>query len=127
MQSVVSALAVAGQGLQGDASFGHETRQILIMENETLAEFGLPAGDVRENMTVEGVQLAGLPAGARVRAGAVLLEVTMDCAPCQFIEDKRPGLRAALQGRRGTLFRVIEGGAVRVDDKIAVVTPEAAT
>lgn len=123
MKPVESALAVTGKGLQGDASFGREKRQVLVVENETLEEFGLPVGDVRENITAEGVQLAGLPAGTHVRAGNALLEVTLDCAPCEFIEEKRLGLRAALEGRRGTLLRVVESGEVRVGDPIAVLTP----
>ena len=59
-----------------------------------------------------------------LRMGSVLLEVTMDCAPCEFIEGMRPGLQAAMQGRRGTLFRVLEGGELNVGDSIAVLMPE---
>ncbi|MBI3763330.1 MAG: MOSC domain-containing protein [Chloroflexi bacterium] len=127
MKPVDSALAVTGKGLQGDAAFGHAKRQVLIIENETLQEFDLPIGDVRENLTVAGVQLAGVPAGTRVRVGVVLLEATLDCAPCEFIEDKRPGLRAAIEGRRGTLFRVVEGGEIKAGDPIAVLVSEAVT
>ncbi len=125
MKPVASALAVAGKGLKGDASFGRDKRQILTIENETLKEFGLPIGDVRENITVEGVQLAGMLAGTQVRVGDALLEVTMDCAPCEFIEDKRPGLQAAMAGRRGTLFRVVEGGEIKVGDSVAIHVSEA--
>lgn len=118
MQVVSSVEAVADFGLRGDANAGHARRQVLIIEQELLDEFQLPTGDVRENLTVRGIHLAGAPAGKRLRAGAALLEVTLDCAPCQFIEDKRPGLRAAMQGKRGTLFKVIEGGAIKVGDAI---------
>jgi len=86
-----------------------------------LDEFQLPVGDVRENITVQGIQLAGMAAGTRVRVGQALLEATLDCAPCQFIEDKRPGLRATMEGKRGTLFKVIEGGAINVGDEIEVI------
>jgi len=124
MRSATSAQAVAGKGLRDDVSFGREKRQILVIENETLHEFGLLVGAVRENVTVEGLRLAGLPAGTHLRMGSVLLEVTMDCAPCEFIEGMRPGLQAAMQGRRGTLFRVLEGGELNVGDSIAVLMPE---
>jgi MOSC domain-containing protein YiiM len=96
-------------------------RQVLLIERELLEEFQLPVGDVRENITVQGIQLAGIVAGTQVRVGRALLEATLDCAPCQFIEDKRPGLRAAMEGKRGTLFKVIEGGEINVGDEIAVV------
>jgi MOSC domain-containing protein YiiM len=121
MKPVQSVTAMTGYGLQDDANAGRSKRQVLIIERELLDEFQLPVGDVRENLTVQGIQLAGLAAGTRVRAGQVLLEATLDCAPCQFIEDKRPGLRAAMEGKRGTLFKVIEGGTINVGDEISVM------
>ena len=121
MKLVPSVTAIGGYGLKDDANAGHGERQVLIIERELLDEFQLPAGDVRENITVQGIQLAGMAAGTRVRAGNALLEATLDCAPCQFIEDKRPGLRAAMRGKRGTLFKVIEGGEIKVGDVIRIV------
>jgi MOSC domain-containing protein YiiM len=121
MKVVSSAEAIADYGLRDDANAGSARRQVLIIERELLDEFALPIGDVRENIAVEGIQLAGTSAGTRVRAGQALLEATLDCAPCQFIEDKRPGLREAMKGKRGTLFRVIEGGKIEVGDKIEFV------
>ena len=121
MKVVASVEAIANHGLRDDANAGRTKRQVLIIERELLDEFQLPSGDVRENITVEGIQLAGTPAGTRLRVGHALLEVTLDCAPCQFIEDKRPGLRAAMEGKRGTLFKVIESGSIQVGDSIEIV------
>ena len=121
MKVVSSVEVIASYGLRDDASAGRSKRQVLIIERETLDEFNLPIGDVRENITVEGIKLAGTPAGTRMRVGQALLEATLDCAPCEFIEAKRPGLRKAMEGRRGTLFKVIEGGQIRVGDTIEVV------
>ena len=121
MQVATAVEAIADHGLRDDANAGRSKRQVLIIERELLDEFQLPIGDVRENITVEGLTLAGTPAGARMRVGQALLEVTLDCAPCEFIEAKRPGLRKAMEGKRGTLFKVIEGGAIRVGDAIEVV------
>ena len=121
MQPVIMAEAVAEQGLRNDSQFGHPKRQVLIIERKILEEFGLPIGDVRENITVEGINLAGLPAGTRMQVGRALLEVTMDCTPCKFIEAKQPGLREAMQGRRGTLFKVIEGGEIKLGDEVRIV------
>lgn len=121
MKAVSEATAEAKMGLVGDASHGRKLRQVLLIEKETLDEFGLTPGQVRENAVVSGIPLAGLAAGTRVQAGGVLLEVTGDCAPCQLIEDIRPGLQSAMDGRRGTLFRVIEGGTMSVDDAVSVV------
>ncbi len=121
MRPVESVEAIADFGLRDDANAGRGKRQILIIEREVLDEFQLPIGDVRENITVQGIRLAGMAPGTRVRVGQALLEATLDCAPCQFIEGKRPGLREAMKGKRGTLFRVIEGGEIRVSDKIEAV------
>ena len=121
MRPVEFVEAIADFGLRDDANAGRGKRQILIIERELLDEFQLPIGDVRENITVQGIRLAGMAAGTRVRVGQALLEATLDCAPCQFIEDKRFGLREAMKGKRGTLFRVVEGGEIRVSDKIEAV------
>ena len=121
MNVVSSVEAIANHGLRDDANAGRSKRQVLLIERELLDEFQLPIGDVRENITVQGIQLAGMVAGTRVRVGHARLEATLDCAPCQFIEDKRPGLRAAMEGKRGTLFKVIEGGKINVGDVIEVV------
>jgi len=121
MNVVPSVEAIANHGLRDDANAGRSKRQVLLIEQELLDEFQLPIGDVRENITVQGIQLAGMAAGTRVRVGQALLEATLDCAPCQFIEDKRPGLRAAMEGKRGTLFKVIEGGAINVGDEVIVI------
>ncbi|CAG0934966.1 hypothetical protein TFLX_03786 [Thermoflexales bacterium] len=121
MKPVQSAVAITGYGLKDDANAGRSKRQVLLIERELLDEFQLPVGDVRENITVQGIQLAGMAAGTRVRVGNALFEATLDCAPCQFIEDKRPGLRAAMEGKRGTLFKVIEGGEIAVGDAVRIV------
>lgn len=121
MRVVESVEAIAHHGLRDDANAGRSKRQVLIIERELLDEFQLPIGDVRENITVEGLQLAGTPAGMRLRVGQTLLEVTLDCVPCEFIEGKRPGLRKAMAGKRGTLFKVIEGGTIKVGDAVEVM------
>ena len=121
---VNQAAAESGMGLIGDVSFGRSKRQVLFIEKETLDEFQLVPGQVRENVTVQGIPLAGLPAGTQLQAGEVLFEVTGDCAPCQFIADIRPGLRDEMDGRRGTLFRVLNGGTIKVNDPVTILISE---
>jgi len=121
MRPVSSTVAETGQGLVGDASYGKKKRQVLLIEQETLDEFGLVPGQVKENVVTSGITLAGLPAGTLLQAGNAILEVTLDCAPCQYIEDIRPGLRSAIDGRRGTLCRVAEGGLIHSGDSVAMV------
>lgn len=93
-------------------------RQVLLMDMETLEEFGIPAGRARENVTTRGITLNALPLGQLLRAGDVLLEVTKPCTPCHQMDEIRPGLQNELRGRRGLLCRVVEGGAIRRGDGI---------
>jgi len=124
MVPVQTAEAITLKGLKGDVAFGKNRRQVLLIEQEALDEFDLVPGIVRENGVTQGVVLAGLPKGSTVQLGSVVLEVTMDCDPCPFMETIRVGLEKAMDGRRGTLFRVLEGGTMSVGDPVSV-TPHA--
>jgi MOSC domain-containing protein YiiM len=94
------------------------TRQVLLMDQETLDEFGIPSGRARENITTRGIKLDALPLGQRLRVGNSLLEVTKPCTPCHQMDEIRDGLQNALRGRRGILCRVVEGGAIHRGDRI---------
>lgn len=96
-------------------------RQVLWMDVETLDQMGLAPGALKENITTRGIDLRVLEAGERLRVGEALFEVTYRCDPCDRMEEIRPGLKAELLGRRGMLFRVIEGGRIRVGDSIQKV------
>lgn len=104
------------------------SRQVLLMADEDLAEFGLPPGVVKENITTLGLNVRQLKRGQRLRVGSALLETTGPCDPCGRMDEVRPGLQQALRGRRGMLCRVVEGGTIRRGDRIefAEVAPAAA-
>src|SRR5262249_28395754 len=99
-------------------------RQVLVMDVETLGRLGLPSGIVKENITTRGLALGELQSGQRLRAGEVLLEVTVPCETCQRMEEIRQGRRQELRGRRGILCRVVEAGRIRRGDTIEVHTGE---
>jgi MOSC domain-containing protein YiiM len=115
--------AVANRGFEGCAhGRAGSPRQVLLVEGETLREFGLSPGTVRENITTEGIRLAELEAGRRLRVGGeAVLEVTVPCEPCDHMEAIRLGLKGRLQGRRGILCRVIESGLIRRGDVLEVI------
>jgi MOSC domain-containing protein YiiM len=96
-------------------------RQVLLMDIETLEEMGLTPGVVKENITTRGIDIRALKTGERLRIGEALLEVTDRCDPCDQMEEIRPGLKQELRGRRGMLFRVMEGGRIRAGDSILKV------
>jgi MOSC domain-containing protein YiiM len=119
--------AVENRGFQG-CIHGRtgSRRQVLLMDFETLEEFGIPPGSVKENITTRGIGLGGLAEGQRLRAGEVLLEVTVPCTPCGHMDEIREGLKEALRGRRGVLCRVLEPGQIRRGDTIEVIQQQAA-
>lgn len=98
------------------------SRQILLMDLETLLELGLAPGTLKENITTEGLSFPQLASGGRWKLGEeVLLEITKPCHPCRLMDEIRPRLQATLQDRRGWLARVLRGGIIRVGDAIQAV------
>jgi len=121
MQSRQSVTAITGLGLEGDWHARQESkRQVLLMDEETLIEFGLPPGRVRENITTHGIALKTLERGTQLRIGEAVLEITLPCTPCEFIDEIRPGLREKMRGQRGMLARVVQGGKIKIGDAVEV-------
>lgn len=121
-REVPEARALPDWGLEGCAHARRGSkRQVLLMDAETLAEMSLLPGQVKENVVTDGLSLRALEKGQRLRLGEALLEVTVPCSPCNFIESLRPGLEEKLRSKRGMLFRVIEGGLIRPGDPIEVI------
>ncbi len=126
MNPVDSATFIEGFGIEGDRhavkSGARTVRQVLLMDEDTLEGFGLGIGQVREDVTVRGIDLHEVPAGQRMALGDdVVVEITQFCAPCERMEEVRPGLREELFEQRGMLATVISGGAVNVGDQVQVV------
>jgi MOSC domain-containing protein YiiM len=108
-------------GIPGDDHFQPgSARQLLLIEAETLSALGLEPGTVKENLTVEGMQLMGLPAGTLLEVGEAQLEVTKVCEPCSRMDEIRGGLMTELVGRRGMLARVTRPGVVRQGDPVRI-------
>lgn len=125
MKSVDSANVIAGFGIEGDNHAASEVprrfRQVLLMDEETLKVFGLVHGQIRENITTSGFDLSTLERGQKVTLGdEVVLEITGDCAPCQFIDDIRDGMRAEMEGKRGMLAYVTSGGTIKKGDSVSL-------
>ncbi len=113
-------------------------RQVHLMHEEVFGElaargFTVAATEMGENVTTRGVDLLGLPVGARLRLGAdAVVEITGLRNPCKQLEALAPGLMKALLDRApdGGLIRkagvmgiVIAGGDVSPGDPIALRLP----
>lgn len=144
---------LAGLGVEGDAHLGvtvkHRSRvardptqpnlrQVHLLHAElhdTLRAAGFPveAGTMGENVTTRGLDLLGLPTGARLHLGGrAVVEVTGLRNPCSQLDGLAPGLMAAtlehdaegrLVRKAGVMAVVLVGGDVRPRDPVGVELP----
>lgn len=123
MMTVESAEIVEGLGLRGDRhAIAGSTRQILLIEEETLKALNLSPGQVKENITIRDLKLMELKPGQKLQVGeAVVLEITKPCTPCGRMDEVRSGLQTELAGRRGILAKALRGGIINIEDAIRVL------
>ncbi len=147
---------VAGLGVAGDAHAGttvkHRSRvardpsqpnlrQVHLIHAELHEElaakgFEVAPGAMGENVTTRGIDLLGLPTGARLRLGGeAIVEITGLRNPGMQLDGVLPGLMEAVLDRApdGSMVRkagimgvVVVGGEVRVGDAIEVELPDGA-
>jgi MOSC domain-containing protein YiiM len=144
---------LAGQGVEGDTHMGEKVqhrsrvakdpnqpnlRQAHLIHTELHDElrakgFDVSAGQMGENITTRGLDLLGLPTGARLHLGdTAIVEVTGLRNPCYQLDDFQSGLMKAVldKDKDGNLIRkagvmgiVLTGGEVCVGDEIRVELP----
>ena len=119
---VQEATAISGLGLEGDRSaYQGNTRQVLFVDKEILDGAGLVPGQVKENMTVTGMNVSQVQPGQMFTIGDnVTLEAVGDCEACGKMDAIRMGLMDEIQGKRGMLAKVINGGSIKVGDSVTV-------
>jgi MOSC domain-containing protein YiiM len=124
MDSVPTAVLVAGRGLQGNANIGGR-RQVTLIELEVWQELmrtlgaNLPSSTRRANLVVSGLPLRE-SRGRELRVGDTVLRIGGETKPCEQMEEALPGLRALMypDWRGGAFAEVIEGGPVHVGDPV---------
>ena len=144
---------MAGLGIEGDAHQGttvkHRSRvarnpaapnlrQVHLIHAELHDElkasgFAVSPGQMGENVTTRGIDLLGLPTGARLCLGdTAVIEVTGLRNPCAQLDRIQPGLMSATLERdpNGNLVRkagimavVLTGGEVQAGDPIRIELP----
>ena len=144
---------LAGLGVDGDAHMGatvkHRSRvavdpsqpnlrQVHLIHFELHAElrdagFKVSPGELGENVTTCGIDLLGLPRGARLHLGdSAVVQVTGLRNPCVQLDQFQPGLLKRLvslddQGnvirKAGIMSVVLTGGEIHPGDRIDVELP----
>mgnify|MGYP001590554558 CR=1 FL=1 len=113
-------------GIVGDAHAGTEKRQVSLLAKESIEKMrakGLDVvpGNFAENITTEGIDLAGLSIGSKLKIGSdVLMEVSQIGKECH----KRCGIYYqagdCVMPREGIFARVLKGGIIKPKDEVNV-------
>ena len=112
-------------GIVGDAHAGDWHRQVSLLAIESIdkmRQLGLDVttGDFAENLTVEGIDLPGLPIGTRLAVGKALLEVTQIGKECHTRCAIYHQAGDCVMPREGIFARVLRGAVVRPGDEVAL-------
>ena len=124
MDEVTEAVAIAGQGLEGNVDRSRR-RQVTIIEREVwermmrALDADVPPSSRRANFMVSGVRLAETR-GRTLRVGGVRLAIGGETTPCERMDEALPGLRAAMQPEwgGGVFAQVLDDGIVAVGDAV---------
>jgi len=102
-------------------------RQVTVMSADVWADVCAELGAEiawttrRANLLVRGVELPRRE-GVKLTVGALELQVGMETAPCELMDEQHQGLRAALQPdwRGGVACRVLNDAEIRTGDPVTV-------
>ncbi|THV13426.1 MOSC domain-containing protein [Nocardioides caeni] len=121
-----------GKGIVGDRYHGTRHRHVTLQSRSSLdeaqASYGAPVSSelTRRNLTISHGVVTRTPGDRLLIGESVLLEVVRVAAPCKLLDDTiGAGAQEALRRRAGTVFRVLEGGTVRVGDTVREVSSPA--
>jgi len=125
---VREATANVDAGVEGDSHGGRPKRAVLIVDRSTHDALGLRPGDLREQITIDGLpDVTRLAEGTELRIGGVTLRVNGECEPCTHIGEMNgqadvEAFRTSLVGRRGALCTVLAAdGPIRIGDPVTVL------
>jgi len=127
-----TALAVEGQGLEGDhrmTKTAGSARQVTLISREFIEAIGRHTGHssidpalLRRNLVISGMNM-NLLRHQRLRIGEAVLETTALCHPCSRMNEALgPGGAAAMFGYGGLCARVIQSGRLAVGDPVVRLT-----
>ncbi len=117
----------ADWGVVGDAHAGPGPRQVSLLAAEAIQALRdrgriVPPGGMGENLTVEGLDLAALQVGDRLRIGTdAELEISQRGKQCHGRCEIFRRIGDCIMPREGVFARVTRPGRIRVGDAIEVM------
>jgi len=124
------AVLVKGQGIQGDAHAGTDIRQVSLLDMESVrlqmadaaakkATVEIKPGVYAENLTTEGVVLAALKIGDKLRVGkTAVLRISKIGKECHSRCAIYHQVGDCIMPRKGVFAEVLEGGEIETGDSI---------
>lgn len=116
-------------GIEGDAHAGKWHRQVSLLSYNKISEFRKRGAQVEdgafgENLVVDGIDFAALPAGARLICGEVVLEITQIGKECHHGCRIYQQMGDCIMPREGVFAKVIHGGKIRRGDEMTCMEEE---
>lgn len=114
-------------GIVGDAHAGDWHRQVSLLAKESVdrmqekVSVPLHPGAFAENVLCEGIALAELPIGTKLRIGSALCEVTQIGKECHADCAIRRQAGDCVMPREGIFAVVLEAGEARIGDTVQVL------
>lgn len=96
-------------------------RHVLIIDKSILDFYQLQPGALKENITTQNIDLSKIESGTLIKIGSTKIRINFDCEPCGFVESLQQGLMQKIEGNRGILGYVLEGGTVKIGDSIEIL------
>lgn len=127
------AMLIEGFGLDKDAHAGSGLRQVSLLSIESIrkqkecakikkTKLALKAGDFAENITTEGINLADLKIGNKLKIGQeAILEISKIGKECHKYCSIYYKIGDCIMPREGIFAQVLKGGEITVGDDIDAV------
>ena len=124
-QDMGQAELVVQHGLKTDAHAGDWPRQVSLLSFQKIEAFRAQGAEVDygafgENIVVDGIDLASLQVGTKLRCGEALLEMTQIGKECHNHCAIYQRMGDCIMPREGVFARVLQGGLIKTGDEIHV-------